>query len=821
MRRRPKVIHFEVLERRDCPAVVSIFAPQSLNENGGPVTLTATLSQAQRTAVEVRYMTYGSATIGSDYRLAVGKTSLPSSGVFRFAPGQTSLPITLTAINDVLREGNESVIFQLISSAGHTIGTRSATITVVDDDNYTASLLGPAQIAPGGNGSFTLQLSSPATKTETFYISTRDGTATSKDDYWPVSDLPITFGPGQSARSFTLRTKPNISSETDEFYQVIVRAQSRDMPPVSSFITRIAGSGQEPLPTLSVSDVSINEGNSGTSNATFTVSLSRLYSRPVTVMYATSNGTAFVSDTDYTATAGMLTFAPGETQKAVAVPVIGDMKPESNETFTLVLSAPTNATIGKGTGVGTIIDDDTGGPLPQPPVFSSLTGWGIIDASAATAKLLGRTTTFPDLPNLGGVNWGNDLIRAPEVWARGITGQGIVIAVIDSGVDYNHPALAQRIWVNTGEVPGDGIDNDGNGKTDDIRGWDFWQNDNSPMDVTGPGDPIGHGTHVAGTIVSQPIGSSLRGVSHDARIMPLRVFGPNKGEARGLAEAIRYATSKGAHVINLSLGWSIDVNVENAIREATAGGSIVVVAAGNWNRDVEPAPQPQPSFPARLAASVPGVISVGAITKQEQLAYYSYRAGDSSAMKHVLAPGSEVTSTKAGGGFAVLQGTSMAAPHVSGAVALMLSALPDPRAAGVRDAVVEALRVTSRQSTVTPTVEPTLLTTLARGVVTRLQRPVTRSQPSVLVGPQPRGSAATSLSRQGQAPEAITHNHTIGPAFEQSSPIASFSPSKLSLAFALYHQAIHDKQSTETGLLSSTLPRLVLRSPEGTQKSIA
>lgn len=312
------------------------------------------------------------------------------------------------------------------------------------------------------------------------------------------------------------------------------------------------------------------------------------------------------------------------------------------------------------------------------PTYSSTTGWGWVDAAAAVAKVRGHAAPFSGVADLGGINRGNDLVNAPEVWAWGITGAGVVVAVVDTGVDYNHPDLRQNIWVNPREIAGDGIDNDRNGFVDDVRGWDFADNDANPMDIvdtriidwTGRRGNSGHGTHVAGTIAAARNGIGSTGVAPDARIMPVRVFDQwgNTTES-AIARGVRYAADNGAHVINMSLRTAPSRELEQAIRHATGRGCVVVIAAGNsW--------QPTPSFPADLAATIDGVIAVGAGNENRTLAGFSNRAGDDPRMQYVVAPGVSVHSTLPGNTYGTMNGSSMAAPHVAGVAALMRSSLP-------------------------------------------------------------------------------------------------------------------------------------------------
>ncbi|HYW20212.1 MAG TPA: S8 family serine peptidase, partial [Nodularia sp. (in: cyanobacteria)] len=206
--------------------------------------------------------------------------------------------------------------------------------------------------------------------------------------------------------------------------------------------------------------------------------------------------------------------------------------------------------------------------------FSS--GYGLINAAAAVAKAAGKNT-FADVPSLGGNNWGADLVKAPAAWAQGYTGRGIVIAILDTGVDYNHADLKDNIWTNPGETPGNGIDDDGNGYIDDAQGWSFGDNSNNTIDVNG------HGTHVAGTIAGANNGFGVTGIAYDAKIMPVKVLNDKgSGSSDSVADGIYYAVNNGADVINLSLGGNFpNSTLEAAIEYASNKGTVVVMAAGN------------------------------------------------------------------------------------------------------------------------------------------------------------------------------------------------------------------------------------------------
>lgn len=320
-------------------------------------------------------------------------------------------------------------------------------------------------------------------------------------------------------------------------------------------------------------------------------------------------------------------------------------------------------------------------PSPSPQ-FNPYFGYGLVDAATAVSQALG-VSTFPDVSNLGGDEWPRDLIKAPEVWAQGITGKGVVIAVIDSGVDYHHPELKNNIWSNPGETGIDeqgqeksrnGMDDDRNGFIDDFQGWNFLDSNNNPMDLNG------HGTHIAGLMVAQPDGVGITGVAPDAKIMPLRVLNSSgSGSGGNSADAIRYAVKNGADIINISLGGEqLDSGEFNAIQEAQQKGVLVVSASGNKEKNL-------PEYPARFADKFG--LAVGSVDINNQFSYFSNRAG-STPINYVVGPGGTdrgslndyIYSTAPTALFPVnyryLAGSSMAVPHVSGLAALMLEANP-------------------------------------------------------------------------------------------------------------------------------------------------
>ncbi|AUT03878.1 peptidase S8 [Nostoc sp. CENA543] len=304
--------------------------------------------------------------------------------------------------------------------------------------------------------------------------------------------------------------------------------------------------------------------------------------------------------------------------------------------------------------------------------YSSKNGYGLIDASKSVSQAAGQNP-YNEVADTGGNNWGLDMIKAPEVWQNGHTGSGTVVAVIDTGVDYNHEDLKNNIWTNTKEIPGNGIDDDGNGYVDDVRGWNFNGNNNETYDDNG------HGTHVSGIIAGENNGYGVTGVAYNAKIMPIKVLNSSgSGSYSAIANGIYYAVDNGANVINLSLGGDFSSQtLKSAIEYASSKGVIVVMASGNDGGSA-------PGYPARYAKN--SGIAVGAVNQAGNLTDFSNRAG-SNELAYVTAPGQSVYSTLPGNQYASYSGTSMASPYVAGVVALMLSANPNLTESQIRQII--------------------------------------------------------------------------------------------------------------------------------------
>lgn len=256
-------------------------------------------------------------------------------------------------------------------------------------------------------------------------------------------------------------------------------------------------------------------------------------------------------------------------------------------------------------------------------------------------------------------------ISAPEAWNIS-TGSGrTIVAVIDSGVDYTHPDLAANIWTNRGEIAGNGIDDDRDGYIDDVHGWDFANNDNNPM------DDHGHGTHVAGIIGAVGNnGVGVDGVNWKVQIMPLKFLtASGTGNLSNAIRALNFAVAHGATVSNNSYsGGGYYQAFYDAVKAAQAKGHIFVAAAGNNSVNTDSSP----AYPSSY--NLDNIVSVAAVDRNDNLASFSnYGVGT----VDIAAPGVNIYSTYKNNNYITMSGTSMAAPFVTGAIALLRDLHPN------------------------------------------------------------------------------------------------------------------------------------------------
>ena len=290
-----------------------------------------------------------------------------------------------------------------------------------------------------------------------------------------------------------------------------------------------------------------------------------------------------------------------------------------------------------------------------------------------------RPTQRPPTIRRHGSQWDMTRHRRPGRLDHRPTGSSsVVVAVIDTGVDYNHVDLAANIWTNPGEIAGNGIDDDGNGFVDDVHGYDFANNDGNPMDDNG------HGTHVAGTIAAVGNNSlGVTGVAWSTSIMPLKFLSANgSGYLSDAVEAINYATMmRTRYGVNVRVdnnswgGGGFSSAMQSAIQAANDAGILFVAAAGNSGTNNDASPQ----YPANYDS--PNVISVAATDQNGQLASFSNYGATT---VDLAAPGVSIYSTTPNNTYSTYSGTSMATPHVSAVAALAWALNPDATVAEVR-----------------------------------------------------------------------------------------------------------------------------------------
>ncbi|NER23880.1 MAG: hypothetical protein F6J96_24880 [Symploca sp. SIO1C2] len=316
---------------------------------------TVNLSAASSESITVEYSTANETAIaGSDYTA--------QSGTITFNPGETSQTISVPVIGETIFEGNETFIVNLDNPNNATVANPQGIGTIDNDDSLPELSINNVTVTEGDSGTldatFTVSLSAASSESVTVEYSTADETAIAGLDYTAQSGI-IIFNPGETSQTITIPVIGETIFESDETF--IVNLDN----PNNATVANAQGIGtidnDDSLPELSIDNVTVTEGDSGTLDATFTVNLSAASSESITVEYTTADDTA-IAGLDYTAQSGLLTFNPGETSQTISVPVIGETIFESDETFIVNLDNVNNATVANPQGIGTIDNDDS---LPE------------------------------------------------------------------------------------------------------------------------------------------------------------------------------------------------------------------------------------------------------------------------------------------------------------------------------------------------------------------------------------------------------------------------------------------------------------------------
>ena len=310
---------------------------------------TVSLSNPVGDEVTVNYATAaGTATAGSDYE--------PASGTLVFAPGETAKTVTVPIVGDALDELDETFFLNLSSPTNATLADGQALATIINDESRLS--INDVTLAEGHSGQrtalFTVSLSAASSHSVTVNFATADGTATTPGDYIAAAET-LTFAPGQTSQTISIAVKGDVQNEADDTFFVNLSGAANALLDDAQGLGTVTN--DDPLPALSVTDPTVTEGDSGTKNLNFTVSLAPASGRIVTIDYASLAGTA-AAGSDYHSVSGTLTFNPGQTSKTVSIVLVGDTVPEPDETVLLSLANPSGAILLKAVGTGTIASDD-------------------------------------------------------------------------------------------------------------------------------------------------------------------------------------------------------------------------------------------------------------------------------------------------------------------------------------------------------------------------------------------------------------------------------------------------------------------------------
>jgi len=382
----------------------------SVNEGNTGTTamnFTVTLSAASGQVVTVAYTTAnGTATAGSDYTAA--------SGTLTFAAGTTSQAVAMTVTGDLIFEPNETLTLNLSSPTNATIADNQGVGTITNDDIAPTIAVNDPTELEGNSGTknltFTVSLSAASGQVVTVGYATANGTATAGTDYTATSGT-LTFAAGTTSQTVAVTITGDVLFEENDAFTLNLSS------PTNATLADAQGVGtitnDDAAPTLSVNDVSVTEGNSGTVTLTFTISLSAVSGTAANVNYTTSDGTA-TAGSDYVADSRNVVITPGETTRTVAITINGDALNETNETFTLNLSTPNNATIADGQGIGTITNDDAAPTisLSDVTVTEGSSGTTAMSFTVTLSAASGQTVTVAYATANGTATAGSDYTAA-------------------------------------------------------------------------------------------------------------------------------------------------------------------------------------------------------------------------------------------------------------------------------------------------------------------------------------------------------------------------------------------------------------------------
>jgi uncharacterized repeat protein (TIGR01451 family) len=377
-------------------------------------------------------------------RAKSGEDFTANSGVLTFAPGVTNKTLTVNIVGDLIDEPEEGFSLVIYSPTNGVVGRAQGFASIIDDDPQTAQMsVLDATVTEGDSGTkdvtVTVQLSAPSGHVVTANYNTVPGTAAVGFDYLPASGT-LAFEPGTTTKSLVLKLVGDQVREAAEIFYFNISGAS--FATIADNQGAITIQDNDPVPTVSVADVSVVEGDAGTTAMVFNLSLSNPTALPVTVDYSTADGSATVAGADYVAGSGQVTFSPGQLSATVTVNVTADLVEEPNETLVLNLATPVNAGSGDMSATGTVLNDD--GPN------LSIAGVSILEGPASTttdaiftvtlAKPNASTVTVDYSVQAGSATANTDYqpLTGQLSFPSGVTSQEIIITVIgDADLETN------------------------------------------------------------------------------------------------------------------------------------------------------------------------------------------------------------------------------------------------------------------------------------------------------------------------------------------------------------------------------------------------
>ena len=430
----------------DIPTTLAVDDVRVVEGDGGTTTATFTLARGGSTsgASSVKVATIdGTAAAGSDY------VALPLTTV-SFSPGQVTRAVAVTVNGDTSVEGDEAFTLGLTNAVGGTISRGSGTATITDDDRDSV-VVDDVVVAEGRGGTrlatFTLTRSGATGNTASVKVASASGTAIAGSDFRALPLTTVAFAAGETTRTIIVSVKGDTATEDDETFRLNLSA------PVGTTIGDASGSAtilNDDATSIGVDDLTVTEGNSGTTPATFTLTRHGDISGTSSVDVVTDNLTA-TAGSDYTAVpVTTITFAAGEATKSVAVAVKGDTADESNETFHLVLTNPVGASIDDQEGIATIADDE-GAPQAAPTTYVTIDDVAVGEGSGAgtsavltltrTGDVSGTSSVHVDTADAGATSADYSPVSTTVSFAAGQTARTVTIPVTGDAVPESTEAL--------------------------------------------------------------------------------------------------------------------------------------------------------------------------------------------------------------------------------------------------------------------------------------------------------------------------------------------------------------------------------------------